>query len=117
MWAPPWSPVELVLTDAPGEPLALEREGATGYHSLFVPDIGAGARYRFRLGGGGDLYPDPASRFQPEGPFGPSEVIDPHAFAWSDAGWRGIEPHRHVLYEMHMGTFTQRSSRSWPTSA
>ena len=48
-----------------------------------------GTRYRFRLDGGDHLYPDPASRFQPDGPHGPSEVIDPPTFRWTDADWRG----------------------------
>jgi maltooligosyltrehalose trehalohydrolase len=82
----------------------LDREPG-GHHSLFVPGLGAGTRYRFRLGDSDVLVADPASRFQPEGPFGPSEVIDP-AFAWTDRAWRGVPADKHVLYEMHIGTFT-----------
>src|SRR5262249_19808182 len=54
----------------------------------------------------GPTYPDPASRFQPAGPHGPSEVIDPRAFTWTDAGWPGVPREKQVLYEMHIGTFT-----------
>src|SRR5262249_19609422 len=79
-----------------------------GHASLFVPGLGAGVRYRYRLGGA--VYADPASRFQPDGVFGPSETVDPEAFRWTDAGWRGVAPHRHVFYEMHPGTFTPEST-------
>ncbi|RZA16167.1 MAG: malto-oligosyltrehalose trehalohydrolase [Lysobacteraceae bacterium] len=50
--------------------------------------------------------PDPASRYNPEGPHSPSEIVDPRAFAWQDAGWRGRPWHEVVLYELHLGTFT-----------
>ncbi len=75
-----------------------------GYASAFVDGVQAGDRYRYRVGG--ELLADPASRAQPEGPFGPSEVIDPQAFAWSDHGWRGCALRGAVVYEMHCGTFT-----------
>ncbi len=64
-----------------------------------------GTRYTFRLDGG-DAFPDPASRFQPEGPHGASQVIDPARFAWSDHGWNGKSIRGQVIYEMHPGTFT-----------
>ncbi|MBV8781109.1 MAG: malto-oligosyltrehalose trehalohydrolase, partial [Phycisphaerae bacterium] len=66
----------------------------------------AGTRYRFRLGGTGNPLPDPASRCQPDGVHGSSEVIDPNKFKWTDQGWRGIDSHAQVLYELHVGTFT-----------
>jgi maltooligosyltrehalose trehalohydrolase len=77
-----------------------------GYFSLLLDDIKAGTLYRFRLEGEPTLYPDPASRFQPNGPHGPSMVIDPWFYRWSDMGWKGIELKGQVLYEMHVGTFT-----------
>ncbi len=77
-----------------------------GYFSLLVNGAGAGGRYAFRLNGLERDFPDPASRFQPEGPLGPSEIIDPSQFAWSDHGWQGISRERQVVYEMHVGTFT-----------
>src|SRR5262249_21257713 len=58
------------------------------------------------LDGGSELYPDPASRFQPDGPHGPSEVVDPKRFAWSDESWLGLVLEGQVIYEMHVGTFT-----------
>jgi len=59
---------------------------------------------------GDEAYPDPASRFQPEGPHGPSEIVDAAAFRWSDAGWRGRRRDEFVIYEMHIGTFTPEGS-------
>ena len=70
-----------------------------------MPGARAGDRYRYRVGGRGP-FPDPASRFQPEGVHGPSEVVDGPAFRWSDSGWTGIALEDLVLYELHVGTFT-----------
>src|SRR5439155_16852125 len=70
----------------------------------------AGTRYRYRLGDDDRGYPDPASRFQPEGPHGPSEIVDPRAFEWSDDSWRGVSIEGKVLYEMHVCTFTREGS-------
>ena len=71
------------------------------------PTANAGTRYRFRLDDDRTLYPDPASRFQPDGPHGPSQVVDPAAFRWTDRGLEGRRPAgAQVLYEMHVGTFT-----------
>jgi len=79
---------------------------AAGYFSGTAPGVSAGARYRFRLDDGKDLFPDPASRFQPEGPHGPSEVVDPTTFRWADQQWSGAGRQGQVIYEMHVGTFT-----------
>jgi maltooligosyltrehalose trehalohydrolase len=85
----------------------LSREdGANGYFSALVPEAAAGMFYGFRLDGGPGVLPDPASRFQPLGPTGPSQIVDPSAFRWSDADWKGLTIHGQVLYEMHLGTFT-----------
>jgi len=82
----------------------LASEGG-GYFSGVVACSRAGDLYRYRLDGG-ECFPDPASRFQPDGPFGPSQVVDPDRFSWSDAGWRGPDLAGQVIYEMHVGTFT-----------
>ncbi len=113
VWAPEHRRVEVVFEggEVPGKELMPEEEG---YHSGMVEGLGPGARYRYRLDGKGP-FPDPASRFQPQGPHGPSEVIDPAAFIWSDAAWRGIEPERQVLYELHVGTFTEEGT--WEAAA
>ncbi|OLN30729.1 Malto-oligosyltrehalose trehalohydrolase [Desulfovibrio sp. DV] len=80
-----------------------------GYHAGLVPQAAAGVRYRYRLGGR-DAFPDPASRFQPDGPHGPSQVVDPAAFVWRDGQWPGVGIEGQVIYEMHIGTFTQEGT-------
>jgi len=114
VWAPARRQVEVVLEGTTSEGWPLEAE-ADGYFSAFVPQVLAGQRYRYRLDGGSDLYPDPASRFQPEGPHGPSEVVDPRAFVWNDSTWQGSGPTGQVIYEMHIGTFT--SEGNWAAAA
>jgi maltooligosyltrehalose trehalohydrolase len=81
-----------------------------GYFSGTVAAAGVGTRYRYLLDDDPTPYQDPASRFQPEGPHGPSEVVDPADFRWSDRGWQGLKPDGHVLYEMHLGTFTREGT-------
>jgi len=93
----------------------LEPEGRTGYFSGVVPEIGAGARYWYRMAGDDGLYPDPASRSQPEGPFGPSEVVDPAAYRWADESCSGLRPEGQVIYELHIGTFTREGT--WRAAA
>jgi maltooligosyltrehalose trehalohydrolase len=88
------------------------RDEGNGYYSAFVPDATAGARYWYRLDG--DLSPDPASRFQPDGPFGPSMVVDHAAYTWSAAP-PNILREGQVLYEMHVGTFTPEGT--WRSAA
>jgi maltooligosyltrehalose trehalohydrolase len=63
---------------------------------VLVPGAGHGTRYRFRLDGGEELA-DPASRHQPDGVFGPSAVVDPGRFAWTDASWSGVPLRETVL--------------------
>lgn len=84
--------------------VGLER-GAGDLWSGEVDGVKAGDRYRFRLDGR-DSYPDPYSRFQPEGVHGPSEVVDPAAFAWTDTGWTGLTAENLAIYELHIGTYT-----------
>ena len=81
-----------------------------GYFSGYVAQAAPGMLYKFKLGGGS--FPDPASRFQPEGPHGPSEIIDPSQFAWTDASWQGVSRRGQVLYELHIGTFTSEGNWS-----
>lgn len=102
LWAPGVERVELVLGDA--APRAM-RAAADGWFALEAQDAAPGARYRFRLPDG-MMVPDPASRFQPDDVHGPSEVVDPGAYAWRDGGWRGRPWAEAVVYELHVGTFT-----------
>ncbi len=106
LWAPDAHRVALRLE---GGGAAREHEMARaegGWFEETVAGVGAGARYRFAIDGAA-LVPDPASRFQPEGPLGPSEVVDPAAHAWSDGAWRGLAWEEVVLYELHVGAFTR----------
>jgi maltooligosyltrehalose trehalohydrolase len=72
-------------------------------------------RYRYRLDQGPDLYPDAASRFQPDGPHGPSMIVDPAAFHWTDVSWPGRALEGQVIYEMHIGAFTTEGT--WEAAA
>ncbi|WP_449060379.1 malto-oligosyltrehalose trehalohydrolase [Planomonospora algeriensis] len=81
------------------------RRGNGGWWSAEVPGAGHGTDYRFRLDGG-DPLPDPRTRWQPEGIFGPSRVYDHDRFAWSDDLWTGRALPGSIVYELHIGTFT-----------
>ncbi len=112
VWAPARSRVAVAVEGGPAVPLEPE---AGGYFSGLARAAAAGTRYRFRLDDEDPLYPDPASRFQPDGPHGPSEVVDPAAFAWTDSRWRGASIAGQVLYEMHVGSFTPEGT--WAAAA
>jgi maltooligosyltrehalose trehalohydrolase len=103
VWAPKRAVVDVVF-ESDGRSVALEPDG-NGYFAASMP-AQAGERYRLRLDGEGHAVPDPASRFQPLGPHGPSELVDADAFPWTDAAWAGPDPKHAVLYETHIGTFT-----------
>ena len=102
VWAPDCRQVAVALDNAAEYPLQPEEHG---YFSGFVQGAKDGTRYRFRIDGV-DLAPDPMSRFQPEGPHGPSQVIDPDRFQWTDHQWCGPNLVGMVLYELHIATFT-----------
>jgi maltooligosyltrehalose trehalohydrolase len=89
---------------APSERIVLLEKSAPGYYCGVVDGLDPGAKYFYRLGSGKER-PDPASRYQPQGVHGPSEVVDP-AFNWSDQRWGGLPIKDYVLYEIHVGTFT-----------
>lgn len=107
VWAPRRRQVAVVLEAGGTFPLDAEEQG---YFAAVVPEAQPGARYRLRLDADERLLPDPASRFQPEGPHGPSQVVDPAAFHWTDADWRGVALPNQVIYEMHIGTFTKEGT-------
>ena len=107
VWAPKRKKVELVVESGERTTHALKHE-TDGYFSIEAP-VPVGALYRYRLDDG-DLFPDPASRFQPEGPHGPSQVVDAARFAWTDQAWRCEPLHRHVIYETHIGTLTREGT-------
>jgi maltooligosyltrehalose trehalohydrolase len=103
VWAPAVDRVDVHFV-APDERVERLQRDRGGYHHGVLEGVGPGARYFYRLDG--TDRPDPASRFQPEGVHGPSEVVDPDAYAWHDAAWPGVARHDLVIYELHVGTFT-----------
>jgi maltooligosyltrehalose trehalohydrolase len=110
VWAPRRRRVAIIFEgEERRPPFELEREEG-GYFSALVEGASAGALYRFRLDGEEYLYPDPASRFQPEGPHGPSRVVDPSRFRWTDDEWKGAHLKGQVIYEMHTGAFTREGT-------
>ena len=117
VWAPDHTRVAVVLegrTSGERHETPLSDAGG-GYFEALLEEAAAGTRYWFRLDEEERLYPDLASRFQPEGPHGPSEVVDPSVFRWTDAGWRGVTIEGQVIYEMHIGTFTPEGT--WAAAA
>jgi maltooligosyltrehalose trehalohydrolase len=110
VWAPRRKQVDVVVTTEHAAESAQQlQHEASGYFSGFVAGVKAGDLYRFRLDGGA-LFPDPASRFQPQGPHGSSQVVDPAHFDWTDSHWRGAGLEGQVIYEMHIGTFTREGT-------
>ncbi len=104
--APASKTIDIISDD--GGTVALDAEDA-GYFSVFVLKARAGSRYKYKLESG-ELCPDPASRFQPGGPHGWSEIVDATQFQWTDRNWRGVALLNQVIYEMHIGTFTKQGT-------
>lgn len=107
VWAPDHTRLEVIFPGPDGRELRcvpLEQESG-GYFSGRDTAATAGEDYWLRLDGDRS-HPDPASRFQPQGPRGPSRIIDPGTFVWTDQAWQGLSQRGQVLYEMHIGTFT-----------
>jgi maltooligosyltrehalose trehalohydrolase len=116
VWAPKAQCVDLVVEES------VSKNSKQKFHALDTEEhgyfsgaasIGAGGRYWFRVNN--NLYPDPASRFQPDGPHGPSCVVDPSQFRWTDSKWPGVTLSNQIIYEMHIGTFTKEGT--WRAAA
>jgi len=101
LWAPTAREITLVL-DGAERPMPDEGDG---WRRLLAPEARAGSRYAYRIDGN-LMVPDPASRFQPDDVHGPSLVVDPSAYQWSDGSWTGRAWEETVLYEVHVGTAT-----------
>jgi maltooligosyltrehalose trehalohydrolase len=122
VWAPKAKRVDVVLEGQWGEDRGTEAaptfqklaEEPGGYFSGSA-GVATGALYRFRVNNAKDFHPDPASRFQPDGPHGSSQVIDPTTFKWTDADWPGVKLKGQIIYEMHIGTFTPEGT--WRAAA
>lgn len=109
-----WAPTAEALTlELEGCSIPLDRD-ADGYWHVETDGV-AGDRYAFRISGSEKAYPDPASRFQPDGPHERSQIVDPRAFEWHDASWTGIPLEGQVIYELHVGTFTRNGT--WQAAA
>jgi maltooligosyltrehalose trehalohydrolase len=101
VWAPKRKKVD-VVSGGRIAPLAPEKDG---YFSGLAAELKPGDLYKLRLDDS-EEFPDPVSRFQPEGPHGPSRIVDPDEYRWNDEAWQGITLRGSVIYEMHIGTFT-----------
>jgi maltooligosyltrehalose trehalohydrolase len=111
VWAPDHASIDLVVEGSLAQPSTPDirplAQEPCGYWSGAFGDLPSGTLYRYRLDGRDDqVFPDPASRFQPRGVHGPSQVVDPYAFRWTDRDWRAPWLDRTVFYELHVGTFT-----------
>jgi maltooligosyltrehalose trehalohydrolase len=114
VWAPKARELDVVVEYGPNSkrtfhPLIPE----PGRYYSGALDVGVDTRYWFQVNSGENFYPDPASRFQPEGPHGPSCIIDPRQFQWTDSQWPGPAAtglKGHIIYEMHIGTFTKEGT-------
>ena len=105
LWAPRARKVLLLLEQqGAGLPMSMQPE-ADGWFSLLSNRAGPGSRYKYVIDG--EAFPDPASRFQPTGVHGASEVIDPAAYTWRDTDWRGRNWEETIVYELHLGTFSE----------
>ena len=117
VWAPRCQDVRVQINRTGGqvrEPVSLAAED-NGYFSAFLEQAAAGDQYWYLLDNEEKHYPDPASRFQPEGPHGPSEIINPNSYRWGDATWKGVKLAGQVIYEFHLGTFTREGT--WAAAA
>lgn len=104
LWAPRASTVALQIEDG-GTPVVPMARELGGWFALSTALAKPGTCYRYLING--RAFPDPASRYQPDGVHGPSEVIDPEAYDWSDVGWRGRLWEEMVFYELHLGAFSE----------
>jgi malto-oligosyltrehalose trehalohydrolase len=110
LWAPSARSVTLIV-ESPGTEGGLQvslKDIGDGWRES-VLEVAPGATYSYRIDNELNV-PDPASRFNPRGPSGPSEIIDPEHFDWQDDSWRGRPWHEAVLYELHVGTFTPQGT-------
>jgi len=108
VWAPFLKKVELKIV-APEEKIVEMRPADKGYWKVTLDDVQPGTQYYYRLDGS-ILRPDPASRFQPRGVHGPSQVTDSSSFKWGDRKWKGLPARKMIIYELHVGTFTEEGT-------
>ncbi len=109
VWAPERDDVSVkIVSGRKAREIPLEKD-EKGYFTGVVDGVGAGDLYVYVLDQE-NYYPDPASRFQPEGVHGPSQVIDPYEFSWNDEEWKVTSRKDFIIYELHVGTFTREGT-------
>ena len=108
VWAPFARIVAVELVDQDRSTIPMQ-PSSEGYFEVTVEGVGPRARYRYLLDGK-NARPDPMSRFQPGGVHGPSVVVDPDSFRWTDTAWRGMPLEDMIIYELHAGTFTREGT-------
>ncbi len=104
VWAPFVREIAVQCVSPKRTPMSMERQPG-GLFTVTLQGLSSGSRYFYLLDGERSR-PDPVSRFQPEGVHGPSEVVDPSAFPWTDQTWKGLALRDLILYELHTGAFT-----------
>ncbi|MCC6543471.1 MAG: malto-oligosyltrehalose trehalohydrolase [Nitrospirae bacterium] len=109
VWAPRINELSVRMVSGKGKGDISLKKDSFGYFKAIALDISAGDRYLY-VQKGGNAYPDPASRFQPEGVHGPSEIVNPEEFRWSDSKWMGLSLEDYLIYELHVGTFTEEGT-------
>jgi maltooligosyltrehalose trehalohydrolase len=109
VWSPGRDDVSVQIVSPPGPRLIPLSREAGGYFTGTADNVQPGSLYFYVLDRN-DRYPDPASRFQPEGVHGPSQVIDPNEFVWDDDTWKGRSLRDFLIYELHTGTFTNEGT-------
>lgn len=114
VWAPAHTSVSVIFAPQSGTQSHPLLDEGNGYFSATVATVSAGARYKYLIDEK-EPCPDPASRFQPDGPHGYSEVVDYKAFTWNDSSWLGVRLKGQAIYELHLGTFTQDGT--WAAAA
>lgn len=107
VWAPKCKQIDVVLQQDQ-QVIPLEKQ-EDGYFIGRTTQIQHGTLYRYRIDGN-NQYSDPCSRFQPEGPHGPSMIVDPFRYQWHDQEWKGVSMKGQVIYELHIGAFTQEGT-------
>ncbi|MBL8023844.1 MAG: malto-oligosyltrehalose trehalohydrolase [Elusimicrobia bacterium] len=109
LWAPTAQKVDVVLESSPSAQSVALGKDTNGYFRGFVPNLKSNTLYRYRVDGKGP-FPDPTSRFQPQGVHGPSEIVDPKTFQWTDKAWKGVPWKKLSFYEVHVGTFSSEGT-------
>ncbi|MFB0559561.1 MAG: alpha-amylase family glycosyl hydrolase, partial [Dehalococcoidales bacterium] len=107
VWAPIIQKVEVHIV-SPKELIVPLARGDQGYHQAIVEGVEPGCLYFYRLGSEKEC-PDPASRSQPGGVHGPSQVVDSY-FPWEDQNWAGLPLEEYIVYELHVGAFTKEGT-------